>query len=51
MRRFADACRAVEFILKLEGGRLTLAQPLNKDPRPVDFRSAKCVLHYLRLRN
>jgi uncharacterized protein (TIGR03067 family) len=40
----------LECILKLEGDRLTVALPLNQDPRPTDFASAKAVLHYQRIR-
>jgi uncharacterized protein (TIGR03067 family) len=40
----------LECILKLEGDRLTLGIPLNRDPRPTDFTSAGAVLHYQRIR-
>ena len=40
----------LECILKLDGDRLSLALPLNNEPRPTAFNSAKCVLHYQRVK-
>ena len=41
--------RKIECILKVEGDRLSVAQPLNNDPRPASFAGAQAVQHYQRL--